>query len=110
MKLFLNFILSICLFIYGLQLFSSSLGNIHTRIKNILKKYTKNIESGIILGTITTAIIQSSSIITSITVSLVNANIITFHESIGIMMGANLGTCITSWITSFLCIETYILV
>jgi len=106
MKLLLNFILSICMFIYGLQLFSSSLGNIETRIKNILKNYTKNIKSGIFLGVITTAIIQSSSIITSIIVSLVNSNVITFHESIGIMMGANLGTCITSWITSFLSIET----
>ena len=106
MKLLLNFILSICLFIYGLQLFSTSLGNIETRIKNVLKKYTKNAKYGIILGTITTAIVQSSSIITSITVSLVNSSIITFHESIGIMMGANLGTCITSWITSFLSIET----
>ena len=106
MKLLLNFILSICMFIYGLQLFSNSLGNIQIKIKNILKKYTKNAKYGIILGTITTAIIQSSSIITSITVSLVNSNILTFHESIGIMMGANFGTCITSWITSFLSINT----
>ena len=106
MKLLLNFILSICMFIYGLQLFSTSLGNIQQKIKNILKDYTKNAKSGIILGTIITAIIQSSSIITAITVSLVNSNIISFHESIGIMMGANLGTCITSWITSLLNIES----
>ena len=106
MKILLNFILSICMFIYGLQLFSNSLGNINIRIKNILEHYTKNAKSGIILGTITTAIVQSSSIITSITVSLVNKNVITFHSSIGIMMGANFGTFITSWITSILSIET----
>ena len=104
MKLLLNFILSICLFIYGLQLFSNSLGNIHNKIKIILENYTSSLKRGIILGTIITSIIQSSSIITSITVSLVNSNIITFHSSIGIMMGANLGTCITSWLTSFLCL------
>lgn len=106
MKLLLNFILSISLFIYGLQLFSNSLGNIHEKIKFILEKYTSTPKKGIILGTIITSIIQSSSIITSITVGLVNSNIISFHSSIGIMMGANLGTCITSWLTSFLCLNT----
>ena len=106
MKLLLNFILSICFFIYGLQLFSDSLGNIHDKIKIIIEKYTSSPKRGIVLGTIITSIIQSSSIITSITVSLVNSNIISFHSSIGIMMGANLGTCITSWLTSFLCFNT----
>ena len=106
MKLLLNFILSICLFIYGLQLFSNSLGNIQDKIKIILENYTSSPKKGIILGTIITSIIQSSSIITAITVSLVNSNIISFHSSIGIMMGANLGTCITSWLTSFLCLNT----
>ena len=106
MKLLLNFILSICLFIYGLQLFSNSLGNINNKIKIILENYTSSPKKGIIIGTIITAIIQSSSIVTAITVGLVNSNIITFHSSIGIMMGANLGTCITSWLTSFLCLNT----
>ena len=106
MKLLLNFILSICMFIYGIQLFSNSLGNIETRIKDVLEDYTKNIKYGIVLGTIVTALIQSSSIVTSITVGLVNSNVLSFHNSIGIMMGANLGTCFTSWITSFLSIDT----
>ncbi|MBQ8891542.1 MAG: Na/Pi cotransporter family protein [Bacilli bacterium] len=94
------------MFIYGMQLFSNSLGNIKDKIKNILEDYTKNIKYGIILGTIVTAIVQSSSIVTSITVGLVNSNILSFHNSIGIMMGANLGTCVTSWITSILSIDT----
>ena len=106
MIILLNFILSVCMFIYGLQLFSNSLGNIEIRIKNILKNYTNSAKKGIFLGTITTLIVQSSSIITSITVSLVNSNIITFHESLGIILGSNFGTCITSWITSFLSIES----
>ena len=106
MKLLLNFILSVCLFIYGLQLFSNSLGNIQLKVKKILEKYTNSLKKGIILGTIITSIIQSSSIITAISVGLVNSNVITFHSSIGIMMGANLGTCFTSWLTSFLSIES----
>ncbi|MBR3661402.1 MAG: Na/Pi cotransporter family protein [Bacilli bacterium] len=106
MKILLNFILSTCLFIYGLQLFSTSFGNIQSKIKLVLEHYTKSAKRGIILGTIVTALIQSSSIITSITVGLVNQNVLSFHNSIGIMMGANLGTCITSWITSLLSFDT----
>ena len=98
----LNFIFSVCLFIYGLQLFSNSLGNIEEKIKNILENYTSSPKRGIVLGIIVTSIVQSSSIITAITVGLVNSNVISFHSSIGIMMGENLGTCITSWITSIL--------
>ena len=46
--------------------------------------------------------IQSSSLTTILTISLVNSHIISFHNSLGIMMGANLGTCLTSWLTSLL--------
>jgi len=106
MKLLLNLILSISMFLYGIQLFSSSFGNIQDRIKDIFKNYTNSPKKGIILGTIITCLIQSSSIITVITVSLVNSNVISFYSSIGIIMGANLGTCITSWITSFFSFET----
>ena len=102
----LNFLFSICLFIYGLQLFSNSLGNIQEKVKKILENYTSSSKRGIILGTIVTSIIQSSSIITAITVGLVNSNVISFHSSIGVMMGANLGTCITSWITSLLSVQS----
>ena len=103
MKIFFSFLISITIFIYGIKLFSDALSNMYQKnIKNILKKYTKTPFKGIIFGTIITAIIQSSTITTITTVSLVNSSIITFHSSLGIMMGANLGTCITSWIISFL--------
>jgi len=103
MNILFNFIISIVVFIYGIQLFSSSLESLYQKnIKNILEKYTKTPFKGIIFGTIFTAIIQSSSLTTITTVSLVNSNLITFHSSLGIMMGANLGTCVTSWVISFL--------
>lgn len=103
MIIFLNFLLSLCIFIYGIQLFSSSLEKLSEKnIQKVLTKYTKTPLKGIILGTIVTAIIQSSTLTTITTVSLVNSNIITFHSSLGLMMGANLGTCITSWLISFL--------
>ncbi len=106
MKLLLNFILSISMFLYGIELFSNSLGNIETRIKTILENYTNSPKRGIFLGTILTSIVQSSSIVMIITIGLVNSNVISFHSSLGIMMGSNLGTCITSWITSFMSKET----
>ncbi len=103
MTILFNFLISILLFIYGINLFSSSLENIYQdKIKIILKKYTKTPLKGIIFGTIITSFIGSSTIVTIGTVSLVNSNLISFHNSLGVMMGANLGTCITSWLVSFL--------
>lgn len=103
MKIFISFLISILIFIYGIQLFSKSLSKIYQKnVKKILEKYTKTPFKGIIFGTIITAIIQSSTLITITTVGLVNSGIMTFHNSLGIMMGANLGTCITSWIISLL--------
>ena len=103
MKIFISFLFSIIVFIYGIQLFSNSLSNMYQKnIKKVLEKYTKTPLKGIIFGTITTSIIQSSTLVTITTVGLVNSGIMTFHNSLGIMMGANLGTCITSWIISLL--------
>ena len=103
MKIFFSFSISIIIFIYGIKLFSDALSKMYQKnIKSILEKYTKTPIKGIIFGTIITAIIQSSTITTITTVSLVNSGIIAFHDSLGVMMGANLGTCITSWIISLL--------
>ncbi len=103
MTILFNFLISILLFIYGINLFSSSLENIYQdKIKDILQKYTKTPLKGIIFGTIITSLIGSSTIVTIGTVSLVNSSLISFHNSLGIMMGANLGTCITSWLVGLL--------
>ncbi len=103
MNIVIKFLISLILFIFGINLFSKALGNLYQKkIKLILEKYTKTPLKGIIFGTILTAIIQSSTITTISTVSLVNSNLLTFHNSLGIMMGANLGTCITSFIISLL--------
>ncbi len=103
MNIILEFTISLCLFIYGLQLFSKGLENLfQKKIKTYLIKYTNRTSKGIILGTILTALIGSSSLTTILTISLVNKNIISFHNSLGIIMGANLGTCLTSFLTAFL--------
>lgn len=103
MKILLEFILSLCIFIYGIQLFSKGITNLEShKFKTLLIKYTNTKFKGIILGTILTIIIQSSGIVTILTLSLVNSNLISFTNTIGIIMGSNLGTCFTSWITSIL--------
>ena len=91
MKILFSFLISILLFIYGISIFSDGLKNIYQT--PIL---------GIVFGTITTAIFQSSSIMTITILSLVNSGIITFHNSLGLIMGANLGTCITSFIIAYI--------
>ena len=81
MTILFNFLISILLFIYGINLFSSSLENIYQeRIKDILQKYTKTPLKGIIFGTIITSLIGSSTIVTIGTVSLVNSSLISFHD------------------------------
>lgn len=103
MSIILEFILSVCIFIYGIQLFSKGISNlVNEKAKNLLIKYTNTKFKGIILGTILTIIIQSSGIVTILTLSFVNSNLIDFSNTLGIIMGSNLGTCFTSWLTSFI--------
>ena len=106
MKILFNFSFSLITFIYGINLFSKGLKNSYQEnIKLIIKKYTSSPFKGIILGGISTAIFQSSSLITITILNLVNLEIITFHNSLGLIMGANLGTCITSFLVSSLSIK-----
>lgn len=103
MKIFLDFIINLVLFIFGINLFSNSLSKISkNKVEKIIYKYTKTPFRGIILGSVITSIVQSSTLVTITTVSLVNSLVLTFKNSIGIVMGANLGTCITSWIVSLI--------
>ena len=73
-----------------------------TQLRNILRSMTKNRFLGVFTGFLITAIVQSSSATTVMTVSFVNAGLLTLVESAGIMMGANIGTTITGWIVSLL--------
>ena len=110
MSIILEFILSICIFIYGIQLFSKGISNlVNEKVKNLLIKYTNTKFKGIILGTILTIIIQSSGIVTILTLSFVNSNLIDFSNTLGINMGSNLGTCFTSWLTSFIYTNNFLI-
>lgn len=89
----------IILFIYSIDILSNTLTALSlTRIKQKLQKITSSTSKSLLVGFISTAIIQSSSAVIMITISLINAKILTFNNSIGIMLGSNIATTITSFI------------
>ena len=94
---------SLSFFIYGMKLMSDGIQRAAgEHLRNILKTMTRNRFLGVLTGFLTTGLIQSSSATTVMTVSFVNAGLLTLVESAGVMMGANIGTTITGWIVSIL--------
>jgi len=90
------------LFLYGMFLMSDSLEKAAgPKLRNILEYLTKNRLMGILVGTGFTAVIQSSSATTVMVVSFVNARLMTLAQAAGVIMGANIGTTITSQLVSF---------
>ena len=86
----------LALFLHGMQMMSSGLeaaaGN---RMKSILEKLTSNRLLGVLVGTVITAVIQSSSATTVMVVGFVNSGMMTLRQAVWIIMGANIGTTIT---------------
>ena len=94
---------SLAFFIYGMKLMSDGIQRAAgSALRNILRTMTKNRYLGVFTGFLITALLQSSSATTVMTVSFVNAGLLTLLESAGVMMGANIGTTITGWLISFL--------
>jgi phosphate:Na+ symporter len=91
------------MFLFGMRMMSDGLKAISSeRVKRILTLLTKNRIIGVLLGAGLTALIQSSSGMTVITVGLVNSGLLTLRQSIGVIMGANIGTTFTAWLVSFI--------
>ena len=98
---FLQLIGSLGIFIFGMKVFSDALQKVAgNKLRGILKGMTQNRFVGVVTGFGTTAITQSSSTTTVMVVSFVNAGLLTFVESTGVIMGANIGTTITAWMVS----------
>ncbi len=92
---------SLALFLYGMKTMSEGLEKFAgDRLRNILAAMTKNRIAGVLTGILITALIQSSSATTVMVVSFVNAGLMTLAQSIGVIMGANIGTTVTAWIIS----------
>ncbi len=89
------------LFLYGMHVMAAGLQkSASKRMKQLLAVLTTSKLRGILVGALVTAIIQSSSATTVMVVGFVNAGIMNLAQSIGIIMGANIGTTVTSWIVS----------
>ncbi len=100
---FLTLIGALGLFLYGMKLMSEALQKVAgSKLRNFLAAMTSNRFMGVLTGLSITAIIQSSSATTVMIVSFVNAGLLTLTESVGVIMGANIGTTVTAWIISIL--------
>ncbi|MGI6413175.1 MAG: Na/Pi cotransporter family protein [Syntrophomonadaceae bacterium] len=87
------------LFLFGLRFMSGALQDVAgDKMRRMLEYGTKNPIRGVLTGTLATALIQSSSATTVITVGLVNAQLLTLRQAIGIILGANIGTTITAYL------------
>ena len=94
---------SLGLFLYGMKLMSEGLQKVSgERLRTVMRSMAGNRFKGVFSGTLVTAVIQSSSATTVMVVSFVNAGLLTLRESIGVIMGANLGTTTTAWIIAAL--------
>jgi len=92
---------TIALFLHGLNGFSKEVKEIGSDyFKSLIAKITSNRFGGFALGIMLTAIIQSSSAVSSITVALVDASVIPFANSLAVMLGANVGTTSTAWLVT----------
>ena len=100
---FLWLIGSLALFLYGMKIMSEGLQKFAgDSLRRILTAMTTNRVTGVLTGVLITALIQSSSATTVMVVSFVNAGLLTLTQSIGVIMGANIGTTVTAWLISAL--------
>lgn len=98
---FLTLIGSLGLFLYGMKIMSEGLQKVAgDKMRSILSAMTSNRFTGVLTGVLITGLIQSSSATTVMVVSFVNAGLLSLAQSIGVIMGANVGTTVTAWIIS----------
>lgn len=92
----------LALFLFGMEQMADALKNLAgDRLKNILARLTTNRLSGACTGAIVTAVIQSSSVTTVLTVGFISAGVLSLSQAVGIIFGANIGTTITAQIIAF---------
>ena len=103
----LSLIGGLAIFLYGMDLLGEGLtGASGGKLEKILEKLTSNPLKAVLLGAGVTAVIQSSSATTVMVVGFVNSGIMKLSQAVGVIMGANIGTTITSWILSLTGIES----
>ena len=102
----LNLVGGLALFLFGMSTMGDGLVQLSGgRLEKILEKLTKKKSMAVLLGLLVTAVIQSSSATTVMVVGFVNSGIMNLTQAVGIIMGANIGTTVTSWLLSLTGIE-----
>src|SRR5574344_189376 len=97
--IFFKLIGSLALLMYGMKSMSESLQKMAgSQLRHVLQAMTTNRLFGVLTGTLVTASVQSSTATTVMTVSFVNAGLLTLAQAISVIMGANIGTTLTAWI------------
>ena len=103
---FLTMLGGLALFLYGMSAMGDGLSRLSGgRMERLLEKLTSRRLMGVLLGLVVTAVIQSSSATTVMVVGFVNSGIMQLSQAVGVIMGANIGTTVTSWLLSLTGIE-----
>lgn len=103
----LTLIGGLALFLYGMNAMGDGLAKVSGgKLEKILENLTSNPIKAVLLGAGVTAVIQSSSATTVMVVGFVNSGIMKLSQAVGVIMGANIGTTITSWILSLTGIQS----
>ena len=103
----LDMVCGLALFLYGMHVMGEGLSRASGgKLENILEQLTNSRIRAVLLGAAVTAVIQSSSATTVMVVGFVNSGIMKLSQAVGVIMGANIGTTITSWILSLTGIES----
>ena len=98
---FLTLVGGLAMFLFGMDVMGKSLEKMGgSKLGTILEKMTDSRIKGVLLGLFVTAVIQSSGAVTVMAVGFVNSGIMALRQVIGIIMGANIGTTVTSWLLS----------
>lgn len=98
-----KFLAGLGIFLFGMRFMEESLHNLAgATFKRFLRKQTNTRFKAILSGTLVTAVLQSSSVVTLMVLAFVGAGVITLQNALGIIVGANLGTTVTGWLVTIL--------
>ena len=97
----------LAMFLYGIEVMGDGLKNSSgDALKRVLEKVSGNLVTGVLTGTLVTAVIQSSTATIVLAVALIGAGVLTLKQAVAIVMGANIGTTVTAWITNLAFMES----
>jgi len=97
----------LAMFLYGIELMGDGLKNSSgAALKRVLEKVTGNVLMGVLTGTLVTAVIQSSTATIVLAVALIGAGVLSLKQAVSIVLGANIGTTVTAWITTLAFVES----